>query len=109
MGSYVNMGDDAGWTPLHAAVLGCNAGAVKLLLDHHALPNQTNDDGLSPCHLAVISDDLRVIHQLMTRGGDPLFQGSEATPFQMAIELGKGAAFEYFVNMPCFLVNQKQR
>ena len=38
-GSYVNSCDDIGFSPLHAAVLGRNKDAVKLLLEYNALPN----------------------------------------------------------------------
>ena len=68
-GSYVNMEDEHGWTPLHAAVLGCNVDATKLLLQHNAFPNRQNFDGLSSCHLAVIADDLQLLHELMSAGG----------------------------------------
>lgn len=102
-GCYTNMGDDAGWTPLHAAVLGCNHDAVKFLLEHHALPNQLNDEGLSPCHLSVLSDDIRILHELMMQGGDPLLEGVQPSPFQMAIDLEKNHAIKYFLYMPSLL------
>ena len=107
-GGFVTMGDDAGWTPLHAAVLGCNLEAVKLLLEHNALPNQLNDDGLTPCHLAVFADNLHIVHELMTHGGDPLLEGVERTPFQMAIDLEKNNVMKYFLYMPRFLTNNCQ-
>ena len=102
-GSYVNMGDDEGWTPLHAAVLGSNLDAVRFLLEQNALPNQVNDDGFSPCHLAVCSDNLLIVHELMTNGGDALLQGNEVSPFQMAIDSKKSGVLKYFLYMPNLL------
>ena len=100
-GSYVNMSDDLGFTPLHAAVLGLNYDAIRLLIEHNALPNQVNVEGLSPCHIGVLADDIYAIHELMVGKGDPLLLGdvSPVSPFQMAIDTKKDNALAYFLNM----------
>ena len=103
-GSFVNLSDDQGFTPLHAAVLGRNCPSIRLLVQNNALPNQVNQDGLSPCHLAVIADDMFMIHELVGPKGDPLVEGLVASPFQMAIDLNKGEALAYFIHMSSLLV-----
>ena len=103
-GSYVNLCDAHGWTALHAAVLGSNLDAIRVLLANNALANQVNQAGLSPFHLAVLSNDLNVVHEMVKGGGDPLAAGGDVTPFQLAIDMKKGAALDYFLHMPCLLV-----
>lgn len=104
-GCYVNLCDDLGWTALHAAVLSNSLDAIKLLLENYALPNQLNTDGLSPCHLAVITGDLYIVHELIKAGGDPLVKNSTVTPFQLAIDLKQTTILDYFLHMPTFLVD----
>ena len=102
-GSYVNLTDDFGYTSLHAAVLGRNHQAVKLLLANNALPNQMNGDRLSPCHLGVMADDVGIMNKLIEANGDPLIDGGAGSAFQMAIDLKKFEVLAYFINMPSLL------
>ena len=104
-GSYVSLNDEYGWTALHAAVLGSNLDAMKILLENNALPNQMNNEGLSPCHLAVLTDDVNILHEIVKWGGDPLLNVGDLTPFQLAIDMKKGAALDYFLHMSRFLVD----
>jgi len=96
-GSYVNSCDDIGFSPLHAAVLGRNKDAVKFLLENNALPNHGSEEGVTSLHVGVLLEDVDVLHELVLGGGDPFITDHLPSPFQMAIDLKKTQALDYFI------------
>ena len=62
---------------------------------------------MSPVHLGVMSDDPFIIHELVRASGDPLLNGdgTNPTPFQLAIDLKRDSVLDYFLHMKLFLVD----
>uniref|UniRef100_G3TZS7 Uncharacterized protein n=1 Tax=Loxodonta africana TaxID=9785 RepID=G3TZS7_LOXAF len=59
-GAYVNLKDNAGWTPLHEASSEGFSDIVVELLKAGANVNSENLDGILPLHDAVINNHLKV-------------------------------------------------
>ena len=108
-GWCIDLQDDAGWRPLHAAVFGRSLDVVKCLLAKGADSNVLTKAGLSPLHLAVSNNDLYTTHELFQYGADPLIESrsamvDEGTPFQLAINLKNTLVLDYFLLQSSFLV-----
>ena len=58
-------------TPLHSAAAGSHPGIVKLLLEHGADPNASQDGGFTPLHSAAANDDRESVEALLEAGADP--------------------------------------
>ena len=107
VGWSMDLPDEAGWRPLHAAVFGQSLDMVKCLLTKGADPNTLTKAGLSPLHLAVYNNDLYITHELFQQGADPLIHShttEEGTPFQLAINLKNTLVLDYFLLQSSFLV-----
>jgi ankyrin repeat protein len=72
-GADPNRGDDAGYTPLHAAIQEKRAEVVALLLESGANPNRPDNHGNVPLWIAVQNwgGDDRIILLLLRAGADP--------------------------------------
>ena len=108
-GWCIDLQDDAGWRPLHAAVFGQSLDVVKCLLAKGADSNVLTKAGLSPLHLAVSNNDLYTTHELFQYGADPLIESrsamvDEGTPFQLAINLKNTLVLDYFLLQSSFLI-----
>ena len=81
-------------------------------LSHSAigLPNELNADCMSPLHLAVVTDDPYIVHELVQGGGDPMVGpgGDHPSPFQLAIDMKKDVALEYFLHMSRYHVDESK-
>lgn len=104
-GCCVDKSDESGWTALHASIFANQFDAVKFLLDNHAPVNTISSKGWTPLHLGVFVGDLYIVHELVRNGGDPLLcNDKNVSPFQLAINLSKSLLLDYFLHLPCFLV-----
>jgi len=91
--TYVDLGpnalqlyDDSGYTPLHAAI--CTEEAfdiVQLLIEHDADVNQKVRSGVSPLHLAVTTGDVNLVKYLLeARAEIDAFDLDRKTPLHCA-------------------------
>jgi len=86
-GCDLNIGDDDGLTPLHAAALGNNREAAVALLSSGAQPDIEDRYGNTPLFRAVYSydGDLSVISLLLQNGADPLHKNKAGvSPYEFA-------------------------
>ncbi len=90
-----SVGDDVGYTPLHAAVQGGHVSAVQELLNEGANPNSIDKHGNGPLWTAVLSapNEKRVelIRMLLSAGADPYYENQYGgTPEKTALEIAHG-------------------
>lgn len=67
-GSYVNIRNQAGWTPLILAAARGNVDAVKTILAAGADPNRTENDNWTALHFAADSGHDKVVDELLKGG-----------------------------------------
>ena len=97
-GCSISQKDDAGFIPLHAAVMGENMQTLTFLLEHTAHANETSNDGWTALHLAVILNNLKMVHSITMRGGNPyLISKLQSTPFKLCIEMKRTLILDYFI------------
>lgn len=65
-------GDKPGWTPLHYAASGPDAGTVALLLSRGALVDARSPNGSTPLMMAAQYGPEDSVQQLLQKGADPL-------------------------------------
>jgi ankyrin repeat protein len=76
--------------PLHAAIAGKQAGAVRVLLERGADPNAPQDDGLTPLHLACMTDAIEIVRALLDRGANVHAQARDGNkPLALAAQRGQ--------------------
>ena len=85
-GANVNIENNAGWTPLHVAVVHKDYEKARYLLNKGANVNATireqEDD--TPLHLAVLNDDGKMARLLLGYGASLDIYGEEGKPLEMA-------------------------
>jgi hypothetical protein len=90
--SYINAGDETGWTPLHWASGSTHfkdGSVLRLLLEHGADINAQNQAGRTPLHLASKYGWLEVVPLLLEHGADVKAKNdSGETALQFAADLG---------------------
>jgi len=79
-GADPNVSDYDRTFPLLEAVRYQYAASVRLLLQHHANPNQTWVHGITPLHTAVSSKDVPMVKALLAAGADPKSQSAFDNP-----------------------------
>jgi len=74
---------------LHHAVRAGSAGCAEVLLDHGAMPNVRDSEGLTPLHWAVLCRNEPIVGLLVARGADPSVPDELGnTPLALAQEFG---------------------
>jgi ankyrin repeat protein len=80
----------AGNRPLHAAIAGKRAGAVRVLLERGADPNATQDDGMTPLHVACTTDAIEIVRLVLDRGANVNAQARDGNrPAALAAQRGQ--------------------
>ncbi|XP_078318256.1 inactive serine/threonine-protein kinase TEX14-like isoform X2 [Crassostrea virginica] len=69
-GILVDYPNNVGQTPLFCACYGNQDGAVDILLNYGANPNEKSDTGATPVHVAALSGNLNILSKLLTHNGD---------------------------------------
>ena len=91
-GAEVNVGDESGYTPLHAAAASGSAEVARLLLERGADVSARDGRGFTPLHWASALCNVRVARLLLERGrirtlararegGDPVRKEEDDQPF----------------------------
>ena len=52
---------------------------------------------MTSLHVGILLEDVDVLHELVLGGGDPFITDHLPSPFQMAIDLKKTHALDYFI------------
>ena len=52
---------------------------------------------MTSLHVGVLLQDVDVLHELVLGGGDPFITNHLPSPFQLAIDLKKTQALDYFI------------
>lgn len=99
-GADPNLGDDAGFTPLQAAVLGGHSDAISILVSAGADPNRVDRYGNGPLWTAVLSAPLplrvEIVRLLLKAGAEPDRKNQHGrSPRDMAVEIGSGVISEF--------------
>merc|ERR1711872_937664 len=86
-GSFVDVGQDDGWSPLMAATYNSKMFVVKTLLKHGANINAvTIDTGDTALHFAVQQFDKDIVYLLLKNGADPQIENKNGST---AMDLAK--------------------
>ncbi|XP_036454999.1 ankyrin repeat domain-containing protein 31 [Colossoma macropomum] len=91
VGACVNLTDNAGWTPLHEAVLHKQYTIVETLLKAGAQVNPAGYNGLTPLHDAVHLGDLKTIDLLLKHGADPLLKNKRG---EAAVDMNRDMSIQ---------------
>jgi len=79
--------DQAGYYPLHRAVLDQQVGMIQQLIEQGAVTEVKDKEGNTPLHLAVMAGKSALLETLLQQGADPNNRNYLATaPLHMAIE-----------------------
>jgi hypothetical protein len=70
LGANVDIPDNLGCTPLHAASFNDHLGVVRMLLKLGAAINQRNNDGLTPLMVAASKNNTEIVKWLVKAGAD---------------------------------------
>ncbi len=98
-GCDLNVGDDEGWTPLHAAAFKNDLSAATALLAGGALVDAEDNYGNTPLSKAVFEfkDDPSVMSLLLRSGANPLHQNkSGVSPYEFAERTNKAEVVRIF-------------
>ncbi|XP_076854184.1 ankyrin repeat domain-containing protein 31 isoform X3 [Brachyhypopomus gauderio] len=74
VGACVNPVDNAGWTPLHEAVLNNRYAIAETLIKAGAQINPSGHSGVTPLHDAVVLGNVKITDLLLKHGADPLLK-----------------------------------
>ncbi|XP_065674019.1 uncharacterized protein LOC124806015 isoform X2 [Hydra vulgaris] len=97
-GCSISQQDESGFIPLHAAVMGENISALTFLLQHNSHVNESSNDGWTALHLAIILNNLKMVHSITVRGGNPyLTTKLGITPFELSIKNKQTLILDYFI------------
>ena len=79
-----------------------NLKAVETLLETNINVNKTDNDGLTPLHIAVANNHLKIVEKLLKKGADPNIKtsGNENTPLHFAAEANNLEMLELLVKNP---------
>ncbi|KAF3801853.1 Vegetative incompatibility protein HET-E-1 [Colletotrichum gloeosporioides] len=102
-GASVNLSDDLGRSPLHAAVTVNNHDSVSALLNYHANPTSiTHKFGLTPLHFACLYGHSGVIRQLSGSTMDRWSAGGLAfQPLHLAVANGHESCVSHLLDAGC--------
>ncbi|XP_047499030.1 ankyrin-1-like [Penaeus chinensis] len=70
-GADVNQVSHGGGRPIHSAALRNSGGLVRILLNHGALCDASDDEGFTPLMVASLNGHTEVVQELLKGGADP--------------------------------------
>ncbi|XP_047499028.1 ankyrin-1-like isoform X2 [Penaeus chinensis] len=70
-GADVNQVSPGGGRPIHSAALRNSGGLVRILLNHGALCDASDDEGFTPLMVASLNGHTEVVQELLKGGADP--------------------------------------
>jgi len=92
-GADPNIGDDAGYTPLHIAIQERHVSIIELLLKSGANPNSTDKHGNGPLWTAAMNarGDFTIVELLLKAGANPNHKNNYGrSPLDVATTIGCG-------------------
>ncbi len=88
-GAYINLRNNAGWTPLMMAVAHGDVQTVREIIDFGADCNRTENDGWTALHFAANSGHLEIVEMLLKANVDHSIRTADGrTARDMAISEG---------------------
>jgi ankyrin repeat protein len=85
-GAYINIRNNAGWTPLMFAVAEAEPNIVKVVLEHGPDLNRTENDGWNALHFAAARGNADIVNILLKAGMDPqVATAAGQTPREIAL------------------------
>uniref|UniRef100_A0A4W4FWA4 Uncharacterized protein n=1 Tax=Electrophorus electricus TaxID=8005 RepID=A0A4W4FWA4_ELEEL len=91
VGACVNRVDNAGWSPLHEAVLSNRYAIAETLLKAGAQIDPLGHEGVTPLHDAVVLGHFKIIDLLLKHGADPLLKNENG---DTAIDLSEDTTIQ---------------
>lgn len=101
----LNVKNGFGLAPLHLAINTGNNAIIKLLLEHGARPNEQNDNGNTPLHLASETADFtktrdydQIVKTLIEFGADPYIRNKlDQTPIDRLRGMGRDQLADFVI------------